>query len=60
MSQEKALVKFIGEKEEAEKFAGRVLCLPMNPFITEEEIRFVSDKIKDFFDLTNEADVLTN
>ena len=60
MSQEKALIKFIGEKEEAEKFAGRVLCLPMNPFITEEEIRFVSDKIKDFFDLTNEADVLTN
>jgi dTDP-4-amino-4,6-dideoxygalactose transaminase len=60
MSQEKALANFVGEKEEAEKFAGSVLCLPMNPFITEEEIRFVSGKIKKFFDLTIEGNSLAN
>ena len=50
MSQEPALKSFFGEREEAEKLAGRVLCLPMTPFLDEKSVLKVSDNIKMFFD----------
>ena len=50
MSQEPALKNFHGEREEAEKLAGRVLCLPMTPFLDEKSILKVTDNIKMFFD----------
>ena len=52
MSQEPALKGFDGEYEEAEKLAGRVLCLPLTPFLDEKVIIKISDKIKKFFGIT--------
>jgi dTDP-4-amino-4,6-dideoxygalactose transaminase len=40
---------FQGEKENALEFAARTLCIPMNPFITDEEIKEVFKEIKSFF-----------
>ena len=48
MSQEPALKGFQGEFEEAEKFAGRVLCLPITPFLNEESVKVISNKIRSF------------
>ena len=52
MSQEDTLRGFKGEFEEAEKLAGRVLCLPMTPFLDEKSIKVISDKIRKFFSKT--------
>ena len=52
MSQEPALKDFHGEREEAEKLAGRILCLPLTPFLDEQSILKVSNNIKEFFGLT--------
>lgn len=60
MSQEKALAKFGGETKEAEGLAGRVLCLPMNPFISEKEVEFISSQIKIFFDVKTNERTLNN
>lgn len=49
MTQEPPLKGFEGERENAENLAGRSLCLPMHPFITVEQIQYVSAKIKEFF-----------
>ena len=52
MAQEPALKSFNGETKEAEKLAGRVLCLPMTPFLNEEDIARISNKINEFFGTT--------
>lgn len=49
LSQEASLVEFEGEDESARGFAGHTLCLPMNPFLTEEDVLEVSGAIKEFF-----------
>ena len=38
-----------GEKEKAIAFAAQTLCLPMNPFVTDEEIAEVVKAVKSFF-----------
>lgn len=38
-----------GEKEKAIAFAAQTLCLPMNPFVTDEEIAEVAQALKEFF-----------
>ena len=38
-----------GERENAIKFAQTSLCLPMHAFLTDAEITFVTDKIKEFY-----------
>ena len=47
MSMEKALVKYEGEVEQAEKLAGKVLCLPINPFLKESDVDLISAKLKE-------------
>jgi len=37
-----------GETKEAIDFAAHTLCIPMNPFLKDEEIKAVSDAIKEF------------
>jgi len=49
MSEEKPCVDFQGEKENSIEFAAKTLCLPMNPFVTDEEIKEVVKEIKNFF-----------
>lgn len=47
LNQEKVFNKFTdGEWAEAEKMAGTVLCLPMNPFITQEDVSYVAENLK--------------
>jgi dTDP-4-amino-4,6-dideoxygalactose transaminase len=45
---EKGLTEFSGESENAKKFAGHTLCLPMNPFLTEQDVDTVCNQIKEF------------
>lgn len=49
LSQEGALAGFEGEDEEAKNLAGRVLCLPMNPFLSYEQVQYVKEMIGTFF-----------
>lgn len=50
MHQMKVLKKFKeGETQRAEDFAGRVICLPMNPFLKEADISEVVTSLKNFF-----------
>lgn len=49
LSQEGGLLKYKGEDTHAKNFAGKTLCLPMTPFITDEEIEFIVSEIKNFF-----------
>jgi dTDP-4-amino-4,6-dideoxygalactose transaminase len=60
MSQEKALAEFEGETKKAEDLAGRILCLPINPFISEKEVKFICSQIKNFFYVTKNERTLTN
>lgn len=39
-----------GSFPEAEKWADRTLSLPMHPFIKEDEVEYVSNKIKEFYE----------
>ena len=39
-----------GDFPRAERLAGRILSMPMFAELTEEEIRYVADQIKCFFD----------
>ncbi len=38
-----------GEKEKAVEFAARTICLPMNPFITQDDVTEVVAALRDFF-----------
>ena len=49
LSQEPALSQFEGEDTVAKNFAGKTLCLPMTPFMTQENIDTVVSEIKKFF-----------
>lgn len=50
MHQMKVLKNFKeGETKKAEELAGRSICLPMNPFLKEEDIQKVTSTIKAFF-----------
>tara|TARA_B100001971_G_scaffold129103_1_gene119034 strand:+ start:75365 stop:76471 length:1107 start_codon:yes stop_codon:yes gene_type:complete len=49
MPEEKPCVDFPGEKEKAIEFAAKTLCIPMNPFVTDDEIKEVVKEIKAFF-----------
>ena len=49
MSQENALQGFEGEREKAEDFAGSILCLPIGPYLKEEDVLLVSRAIAEFF-----------
>ncbi len=48
LSQEPALDGFDGEDVKAKAFAGRTLCLPMNPFLSGEDVNEVASEIKDY------------
>lgn len=48
MPEEKPLQNIEGEKERALEFAARTLCLPMNPFLTDEEINTVCRAVEKF------------
>lgn len=49
LSQEKSLGGYEGENENSLNLAGRVICLPMHPFLSKEDISFVSTAIKEYF-----------
>tara|TARA_Y100001936_G_scaffold251605_1_gene308179 strand:- start:1156 stop:2298 length:1143 start_codon:yes stop_codon:yes gene_type:complete len=49
MPEEKPCQNLEGEKEKAITFAAQTLCLPMNPFVSDEEIAEVVKAIKSFF-----------
>ena len=49
MPEEKPCHGLQGEKEKAIPFAAKTLCLPMNPFVTDEEIKEVAGAVKEFF-----------
>jgi dTDP-4-amino-4,6-dideoxygalactose transaminase len=49
LSQEPAFSQCAGEKEMAEMVSGAVVCLPMNPFLKDEEIKKVTDTVLGFF-----------
>ena len=49
LHQEKVLDQYQGETEQSEQFAGRTLCLPMNPFLTQSEIDTVVNCVASFF-----------
>ncbi len=49
LHQEKVLNQFSGETANAEGFAGRTICLPINPFIKKSELGEIIGSIKSFF-----------
>lgn len=49
LSEEPAFASCDGEKEMAEKVSGAVVCLPMNPFIKDQEVQQVISAVNDFF-----------
>ena len=49
LSQEPALSQYKGESEIADDFAGRTLCLPMNPFISDDDVNYVANAVRNFF-----------
>lgn len=49
MAQEGGLSHFEGLSQNADQFAGRTLCLPMNPFVTQEDVEFVGNAVRKFF-----------
>ena len=49
LSQELWLKNTEGESAQAEKMAGKVLNLPCHPLLTNEEIDYISQQIKNFF-----------
>lgn len=49
LSQEASLGGYEGEDENAKNFAGKTLCLPIHPFLSDNQIEEVVGAIKDFF-----------
>ena len=49
LSEMKSVAHFPGEDKMAKALAGRVLCLPMSPFLTDAEIDYVRDSISEFY-----------
>lgn len=48
MAEEKPLANVEGEKDNALTFAQKTLCLPMNPFLSKEDVQEVANAIKEF------------
>ncbi len=48
MPEEAPLKDVPGEKENAITFAHKTICLPMHPFLTREDVKLVSDTVKEF------------
>ncbi|MDP7322291.1 MAG: DegT/DnrJ/EryC1/StrS family aminotransferase [Bacteriovoracaceae bacterium] len=48
MPEEAPLENVPGEKTHAITFAHKTICLPMHPFLTQEDVKFVADTVKDF------------
>jgi dTDP-4-amino-4,6-dideoxygalactose transaminase len=48
MPEEAPLLKLEGEKENSVKFAHQTLCLPMNPFMSQDDVKEVAAAIKEF------------
>jgi len=49
LPEEAPIAHFEGEREKSILFAGQTICLPMHPFLTDEEITLVSQVLKKFF-----------
>ncbi|MBT7610247.1 MAG: DegT/DnrJ/EryC1/StrS family aminotransferase [Bacteriovoracaceae bacterium] len=49
LHQEKVLNQFQGETTNAELFAGKTICLPMNPYLVQEDIDTVVNCVASFF-----------
>lgn len=49
LSEEPAFANCMGEKKMAEMVSGAVVCLPMHPFLTDQEIQKVTDSVTSFF-----------
>ena len=49
ISQEPWATGWEGERAEAESMAGRVMCLPGHPFLKDQDIRSIADKVREFF-----------
>ena len=53
LSEEKALIQYRtspGEWENAEEFSKKVVCLPIGPFLTREEVQYISQEVMGFFE----------
>ena len=48
MAMEPALDGIKGEKLIANSWAGTTVCIPITPFLTAEDIHYISDKINSF------------
>jgi dTDP-4-amino-4,6-dideoxygalactose transaminase len=48
MSKLKALEKFPGEDKVAKNLAGRILCLPLFPYLNDQQISYIRDNVKAF------------
>jgi dTDP-4-amino-4,6-dideoxygalactose transaminase len=48
LSGESPLSHLEGEKAEAERKAGSTVCLPIHPFLTNDEVKFVANEVKAF------------
>jgi dTDP-4-amino-4,6-dideoxygalactose transaminase len=49
LPEEKPIIHVEGEKENSISFAAKTLCLPMNPFISREDVEEVAERLTDFF-----------
>lgn len=48
MPEEAPLLDIAGEKEKAITFAHQTICLPMNPFMSQDDVQTVASSIKEF------------
>ena len=51
LAEEKPIQDCAGEKDKSLSFAATTLCLPMPPFVTDEDIATVANEIKAFLKL---------
>jgi len=49
MPQEEALQAYSGERKNADAMAGKALCLPIHPFMTERHVHEIALQIKSFY-----------
>lgn len=50
MPEEKPLLDVPGYKDNAVPFAHKTICLPMHPFLTQEDVKLVVDSVKEFLE----------
>lgn len=49
LSQMNQLKKYSGEKENAENFSGKTLCLPIHPFLSDSDVAQVTQVVRGFY-----------